>query len=310
MEKNWVDFKSVKSAVSMQMMLDHYQIHWLKKSGEELRGRCPIHQGEGQQSFHVSLTKNAFHCFSCKARGNVLDFVGAMEKCSVREAAAKIQEWFAVTSKLMPVETKHVSKTEKRETDSEVGNKPLNFELKGVDLGHPYLGARGITRETAESFGVGLFSGRGSMSGRVVIPIHSERGELVAYAGRAIDESEPRYKFPVGFHKSHVLFNLHKAEGEQVIIVEGFFDCMQVWQAGYSSVVALMGSTLSERQEHLLVERFKMITLFLDADEAGRKAVEEIAARLLRKVHVRILEPPDGKQPDQLDQEQLRALLG
>ena len=310
MEKNWVDFKSVKSAVSMQMMLDHYQIHWLKKSGEELRGRCPIHQGEGQQSFHVSLTKNAFHCFSCKARGNVLDFVGAMEKCSVREAAAKIQEWFAVTSKLMPVETKHVSKTEKRETDSEVGNKPLNFELKGVDLGHPYLGARGITRETAESFGVGLFSGRGSMSGRVVIPIHSERGELVAYAGRAIDESEPRYKFPVGFHKSHVLFNLHKAGGEQVIVVEGFFDCMKVWQAGYSSVVALMGSTLSERQEHLLVERFKMITLFLDADEAGRKAVEEIAARLLRKVHVRILEPPDGKQPDQLDQEQLRALLG
>ena len=310
MEKNWVDFKSVKSAVSMQMMLNHYQIHWLKKSGEELRGRCPIHQGEGQQSFHVSLTKNAFHCFSCKARGNVLDFVGAMEKCSVREAAAKIQEWFAVTTNLMPVETKQVSKTEKRETDSEVGNKPLNFELRGVDLAHPYLAERGVTKETAETFGVGLFSGRGSMSGRVVIPIHSERGELVAYAGRAIDESEPRYKLPVGFHKRHVLFNLHKAGGEQVIVVEGFFDCMKVWQSGHSSVVALMGSTLSERQEHLLVERFKMITLFLDADEAGRKAAEDIAVRLLRKVHVRILEPPDGKQPDQLDQEQLRALLG
>ena len=310
MEKNWVDFKSVKSAVSMQMLLDHYQIHWLKKSGEELRGRCPIHQGEGQQSFHVSLTKNAFHCFSCKARGNVLDFVGAMEKCSVREAAAKIQEWFAVTSNLMPVETKQVSKTEKRETESEVGNKPLNFELRGVDLAHPYLAERGITKETAETFGVGLFSGRGSMSGRVVIPIHSERGELVAYAGRAIDESEPRYKLPVGFHKSHVLFNLHKTGGEQVIVVEGFFDCMKVWQAGYSSVVALMGSALSEQQERLLVERFKTITLFLDADEAGRKAAEEIAVRLLRKVHVRILEPPDGKQPDQLDQEQLRALLG
>lgn len=310
MEKNWVDFKSVKSAVSMQMMLNHYQIHWLKKSGEELRGRCPIHQGEGQQSFHVSLTKNAFHCFSCKARGNVLDFVGAMEKCSVREAAAKIQEWFAVTTNLMPVETKQVSKTEKRETDSEVGNKPLNFELRGVDLAHPYLAERGVTKETAETFGVGLFSGRGSMSGRVVIPIHSERGELVAYAGRAIDESEPRYKLPVGFHKRHVLFNLHKAGGEQVIVVEGFFDCMKVWQAGYSSVVALMGSALSDQQERLLVERFKTITLFLDADEAGRKAAEEIAVRLLRKVHVRILEPPDGKQPDQLDQEQLRALLG
>ena len=310
MEKNWVDFKSVKSVVSMKMVLDHYQIHWLKKSGEELRGRCPIHQGEGQQSFHVSLTKNAFHCFSCKARGNVLDFVGAIEKCSVREAAAKLQEWFTITSNPMPVEAKLVSKTEKRGPDSEVGNKPLNFELKSVDFGYPYLDERGIMKETAEIFGVGLFSGRGSMSGRVVIPIHNERGELVAYAGRAIDGSEPRYKLPAGFHKSHVLFNLHKAEGEQVIIVEGFFDCMQVWQAGYSSVVALMGSTLSEQQERLLVERFKTITLFLDGDEAGRKAAEEIAVRLLRKVHVRILEPPDGKQPDQLDHEQLRRLLG
>jgi CHC2 zinc finger len=69
MENNWVDFKAIKSAVTLRMVLDRYQINWLRKSGEELRGRCPIHQGEGQQSFHVSLAKNAFNCFSCKARG-------------------------------------------------------------------------------------------------------------------------------------------------------------------------------------------------------------------------------------------------
>jgi DNA primase len=93
------------------------------------------------------------------------------------------------------------------------------------------------------------------MHGRIVIPIHNEQGELVAYAGRAIDGSEPRYKLPAGFHKSHELFNLHRAIGEsggqsQVVVVEGFFDCMKVSAAGLACV-ALMGSSLSAQQEAL-----------------------------------------------------------
>jgi DNA primase len=308
MENNWVDFKVIKSAVTLRKVLDRYQINWLRKSGDELRGRCPIHEGEGQQSFHVNLAKNAFHCFSCKAHGNVLDFVAAMEKCSVRDAAVKLQEWFSIDSIPAPMETKP-PKEEKRGEGTQPENKPLAFELKGIDLAHAYLTERGITIETAETFGVGLYSGRGSMSGRVVMPIHNERGELVAYAGRSIDGSEPRYKLPAGFHKSHVLFNLHRVTGLEVIVVEGFFDCMKVRQAGHASVVALMGSTLSEQQERLL-GRFKRVTLFLDGDDAGRKGAEEIAARLMRHAHVRILEPPGGRQPDQLDQEQLSGLLG
>jgi DNA primase len=90
-------------------------------------------------------------------------------------------------------------------------NKLPTFQLKGIDPAHPYLFTRGISRETAESFGVGYFAGKGSMSGRVVIPIHNEEGGLVAYAGRTIDDSEPKYKLPVGFHKSLELFNLHRA---------------------------------------------------------------------------------------------------
>lgn len=89
-------------------------------------------------------------------------------------------------------------------------NKPLTFQLKSVDCSHPYLSERGITKETAEYFGVGFFPGKGSMNGRIVIPIHNQHGKLVAYAGRAIDGSEPRYKLPAGFHKSLELFNLHR----------------------------------------------------------------------------------------------------
>ena len=95
-DKTWVDFRSIKRAVSTQQVLEHYQIDWLRESGEELRSRCPIHQGEGTNTFHANLTKNAFHCFSCKVRGNVLDFVAAMEQCSVRDAAIKLRDWFTI----------------------------------------------------------------------------------------------------------------------------------------------------------------------------------------------------------------------
>jgi DNA primase len=314
MQENWVDFKAVKAAVSMEAILGRYGVNWLRKNDDELRGRCPIHQGEGQSTFHVNLSKNAFQCFSCKAHGNVLDFVAAMEKCSVREAALKLQEWFAITSEpTAPTKTKLADSGGGAREQETVGNKPLNFQLKSVDSSHPYLAERGISKETAESFGVGFYSGKGSMTGRVVIPIHNEHGELVAYAGRSIDGSEPRYKVPAGFHKSLELFNLHRAIGEtnperHVVVVEGFFDCLMVSASGFPCV-ALMGSSLSEHQERLLLGQFKKLTLLLDGDAAGREAAAEIAPRLIRKLHVRIVDVPEGKQPDQLSSEELTALL-
>src|SRR5437763_10291554 len=78
MESNWVDFKSIKQSVTIEQVFARYGVK-LKRSGKELRGRCPIHQGEGADSFHANTEKNAFHCFSCQAKGNVLDLVAALE---------------------------------------------------------------------------------------------------------------------------------------------------------------------------------------------------------------------------------------
>ena len=77
------------------MVLDRYGVV-LKKSGQELRGKYPIHHGSNNKHFTVNFSKNVFKCFyeRCGAHGNVLDFVAAMEKCSVREAAIKLNEWF------------------------------------------------------------------------------------------------------------------------------------------------------------------------------------------------------------------------
>lgn len=150
------------------------------------------------------------------------------------------------------------------------------------------------------------------MSGPIVIPIENEKGELVAYAGRAIDGSEPKYKLPAGFRKSQVLFNLPRALEEDstgtVILLEGFFDCMKVVQAGHVCV-ALMGCSLSAEQEEQLALHFKRGVVMLDSDEAGSSAAGEIICRLARRMYVRLVTVPEGKQPDQLSEEELAGLL-
>lgn len=83
---------------------------------------------------------------------------------------------------------------------------------------------------------------------------------------------------------------------------------MKVHQAGLPAVVGLMGSSLSEAQESLLL-KFSQVILFLDGDEAGREAARTIVARLIYQTFVRVIDLPDGKQPDQLDAEEVKVLL-
>jgi DNA primase len=150
------------------------------------------------------------------------------------------------------------------------------------------------------------------MSGRVVVPIHDEVGRLVAYAGRAVDGRRPRYLFPAGFGKSRVLFNFHRAaatRSETVIVVEGFFDCLRIHQAGLENVVALLGMELYEHPAQLLRERFRGVLLMLDGDDAGRLGTDRAAARLKNRCEVRVLRLPEGAQPDQLPRWQLHEWI-
>jgi len=318
----WVDFRVVKDAVSMEMALDHYGINWLLKSGQELRGKCPIHQGDGERTFHVNVSKNAFNCFSCKARGNVLDFVAAMEQSTVRDAALKLAEWFQISSaakeKSAPkseTTIKPQTKARKQEKPLEV-NPPMKFQLR-VDTGHEYGIQRGLTKETLDLFGAGLCISKGTFAGRFIIPLHDGEGELVGYAGRSLDDSQPKYLFPSpdkGFDQSHLVFNLHRVKKiagaeDPVVLVKGLFGCMKLAQAGYQTVSPL-GSALSELQEDLLVSNFGQIVLLSGGDAAGRKATEDYLRRLARRAFVHVIELPDNQQPDRLSTEELRALVG
>jgi DNA primase len=92
----WADFAAVKQAATLEAVLRHYQISGLRLHRDQLQGCCPIHRGQRNDSFRVHLTKNIFQCFACQAHGNVLDFVVAMEQCSIREAALRLQQWFGI----------------------------------------------------------------------------------------------------------------------------------------------------------------------------------------------------------------------
>lgn len=306
--REWVDFAALKRAVSLETVLRHYQVERLRRRRNRMEGRCPIHRGQRDDSFRVNLDKNLFHCFSCQAGGSVLDFVAGMERCSIRDAALRLQRWFGPGVPNLAVTPASAQLVRKKE----MFNPPLRFTLTHVDPAHSYLAGRGIDRVTAVEFGVGFYARRGLMSGRIVIPIHNGRGEIVAYAGRAPDDRRPKYRLPWGFHKSLELFNLHRAiavGSKTVIVVEGYFDCMRVHQAGFPGVVALMGDSLSARQESALLNQFNRVILLLDGDSAGRRASRAIAAQLSGKTAVVRIEVPDGSQPDQLSTTTIQNLL-
>src|SRR5262249_28359851 len=123
------------------------------------------------------------------------------------------------------------------------------------------------------------------------------------------------YKLPAGFHKALVLFNLHRSiakspagDDSTVVLVEGFFDCMKVWQAGYACV-ALMGSSMSQQQHELLYKHFRQVILMLDGDEAGRAATKEVAGRLIYSHLLRAVSLTGGVQPDRLSTGELQRAL-
>jgi DNA primase len=264
--------------VSLEAVLRHYQVFGLRRHQDQLQGRCPFHQGHRDDSFRAHLARNIFQCFACQAHGNVLDFVAAMEKCSIREAALRLQQWFGGMAPAAAPRTRlhgAAADRQKGELVREKGarNVALSFALTGVDSNAPYLAQRGIAPATASAFGVGLYAGPGLMRGRIVIPICNAGGQLVAYAGRAPDGQPPKYKLPAGFRKGLELFNQQRAAvtgSKTMILVEGYFDCMRVHQAGFPRVVALMGSTLSVAQESTLLRHYDQIVLMLDGDAAGR----------------------------------------
>jgi DNA primase len=322
----WIDFSALKRQVSIKDVLARYGLlgGLQEKKPGRLVGPCPIHGGKNGTSFNVDLDKNVFHCFSDCGGGNVLDLVMRIDGCSIRDAGEKLADWFELKfertkrpGNLRPPSTTGTPapETTRAPTREHAPNPPLERPLRDLNPDHAYLRARGLTIPTVKAFEIGYCT-RGLMRGRIAIPIHDESGTLLAYAGRAVDEDfaakAGKYRLPEGFKKSFVLFNLHRAKEhgrDGLIVVEGFFDCLRLHQSGHDNVVALMGSTVSEAQERLLLAHSDRLALMFDGDDAGTKCLRECYARLRRRTYLREIHLEPGEQPDQLSEDRLRELL-
>ncbi len=342
-EGTWIDYSSIRSELSFSSVLQHYHIEY-KSGGDQIMIRCPFHSPDKTGSCSINLSRNIFKCFACGAQGNVLDFVVLMSDGDPKDNQdlyAGGLEAIAILGKEPKDFGEQKQKPGKRsksakggrrrgkrgdpekpftatpgapeEAESEKSNRVLELELE-LDHEHPYLASKGIDPDTAAKFNIGLCH-HGITKGRIGIEIHDENGERVAYAGRYPSDEVPdktlRYKFPKNFHKSSVLYNLHRAKaigGRHIVMVEGFWSAIRFHEAGIACV-ALMGTAVSAAQARLLrVAGFRFVTLILDGDEGGREATPAAVDVLARQVYVRVLELPDGQKPDTMPMQAVEAL--
>jgi len=284
----WIDFRQLREQLDFDRVLEYYRIP-IKRRGSQGTASCPLpeHPPDSKSlSFSVSFQKNIFQCFSCGAKGNVLDFIAYMEGLNPRDsqdfrkAAVMAQERFVIASAAKPSpappslpvsapsQDQHAGPRPSRQDVSAnlpvLVNEPLDFELKNLDTKPAYLLHRGFTEETIAYFGLGLCT-KGTFAGRIVIPLHDSEGRLTGYAGRmvfdeAIDDENPKFLFPgrrqregriLEFAKSLFLYHGYAVSEKplhDLVIVQGFPACWWLWQHGYRDVVALMGATCSTDQ--------------------------------------------------------------
>jgi DNA primase len=322
---NWIVIAELKKQLDFSEVLRHYGVE-LKLKGDQHHGFCPLplHKGKkNSASFSANVKRGIWQCFGCGQHGNLLDFAILMENGSpkngkdVQRIAAKLRNQF-VRDFGIPLEEAERLADEISPVSQEedvLTNVPLDFELKDLAAKHPYLFSRGFTAETIESFGLG-YCRRGLLRDRIAIPIHDENGQLVAYAGRVVDDNQiseenPKYKFPgkrerdevtYEFSKSLLLYNVHriKAPVDDLAVVEGFTSVWWLSQAGIFNVVGTMGASCSfaqGRQITSLISPQGRLWIFTDGDEAGERCAAELFRRVAAERFVRWIRPTEGMQP-------------
>lgn len=363
----WIDFKALKAQLNIINVLNHHGVQ-LKVRGAQASGFCPLpgHADGKSPSFSVNLERQCFNCFGCKKSGNQIDLEVLLQGLDpndpqvVRQVALELaQRYHLNVGKPPPAsipQGRSMSETDRRaarhramrnpasgvatveqpstsdEADvaldpTEIVNPPLGFALQNLDPMHPYLAGRGFTAATIEHFGLG-FCSKGMLKDRIAIPLTNMDGELVAYAGRTVDDTKispqhPKYLFPgrrekgkqrVAFRKSLLLYGADRIDtpAESLVIVEGFASVWWLHQHGIRRAVALMGSSASQWQIQQIAtmvgERGKLF-VFPDGDEAGVKLARELLPQLAARRWTTWVKLLADEQPTDLDGEMLNSLL-
>ena len=320
--------------LQFEKVLRYYGIE-INRKGEQHTGRCPLPDHGGSRdspTFSVNLERNIFQCFGCKARGNVLEFAVLMEKVSLTDGRAFRDVALKLHRELFPDETvaKHprarsaeAERPKSAKTPEVIVNPPLDFELKGLDGGHPYLKGKGLSSETINHFGLG-FCSRGTLKDRIAIPLRDSSGQLIGYAGEAIDESlvpapTPRYSFPerrerdgkvLEFRRSLFLYNGFRIRSpvDELLVVEDFASVWWLFENGFRHVVGVMSHECSPEQIELIASVVKLSgRIWIVTSQTGEQLAQSMISIISTRRFVRWVRLTGQTRPGDLSPEELKA---
>ena len=317
----------------------------LKRTGKNLQGLCPFHN-EKTASFTLFPDTNSFYCFGCQAAGDVisfimrienLDWIEAVKTAAQRANMAMPEEGYDDSLAKLRIRLLNANREAAKFFNSQL---MLPENKRALD----YFLERGLTPNTITKFGLGYapdewraltnyLKSKGfneqelvlanlartkdgtsncydNFRNRVIFPIIDLRGNVVAFGGRVIDDSNPKYintsDTPV-YKKGEGVFALNFAKNnelKQLILVEGYMDVIALHQAGFSNAVACLGTAFTKEQARLLSRYADEILICYDNDEAGKKATDR-AMKILSQtgLDVKIVNMEGGKDADQIIRE-------
>lgn len=297
----------VKAANPIEDVVTKYQS--LSKRGANLWGICPFH-ADRHPSMSVSASRQIFKCFVCGEGGNVFKYVQHVEGVTFVEAlrmlAAKKNIDIPEDMEESPEEKQHRLERERLIRENEQRQAEYSSNLDNPEC-LAYLEKRSISREAAQSFGLG-WCNAGEFRNRVTYPFYSTSGIVVGWTARTLDPNErAKYKNSaesVLFKKDSLLFGLRQGtkdiqQEKSVFIVEGQNDVIRMWMCGFRNTVAGSGTAFGEKQVQLLRRYCEEAILMYDGDAAGRAATLKSMKLLLKAGFVvRVVVLPQGEDPD------------
>lgn len=316
----------------------------LKRRGKNLVGLCPFHN-EKTPSFTVYPESQSFFCFGCGAGGEVISFIRRAENLDYTEAVRLLCDRSGMVMPSDGFDNSLAEKRKRMYEINKEAARFFNsclFEEQGK-AGLDYYKARGLKKGTIIRFGLGYapdgwrnlltyMRGKGytyeelyeanlanksekngkvsfydSFRNRVMVPIIDVRGNVVAFGGRVLDDSKPKYinsSDTLVYKKSLGVFGLNMAKStkeKSLILVEGYMDAISLHQAGFDNVIACLGTALTSEMAHLLARYTDEIILSYDADDAGQKATDR-AIGIFSSIgmKVRVIRLEGGKDPDEI----------
>lgn len=330
------ELEEIKNRIDIVEYIGRYV--QLKQGGRNFKGCCPFHN-EKTPSFYVTPERQIWHCFgACGEGGDIFAFAQKMDGLTFPEAVQMLAEKAGVK-----LEKKNFEKSDSKNRFYNANELAEDFFIDSLH-GAPgkqtleYLEKRGLTEKTIKEFKLGfapsatnalanelkkhgfniqelekiglVANKRGQMKdffwNRLMFPIHDITGRTVAFAGRVLDNSVPKYmNTPANdvYDKSNILFNIDLAKepirkADYAIICEGYMDVIASYQAGVKNIVAPCGTALTERQLKLIGRFTKNLKLAFDVDFAGSEATRR-AIELAWKLgfNIKVIEVPAGKDP-------------